>query len=250
MKHAVSAVLLVLAAGCGGSAKHTAPPPEHVAPPPAAADDTGDDDDDGDGDGDIQIQSTRGHMDPQVVQTGIEPHAGELSSCYTSKLGRRRWLGGHVELKWQVDKTGAITSVQVAQSDLGAWPVEKCLLDVARGMTFGPPKGGPADFSIPLEFTAKGSVIAWNEDDAASAVAKHLADLDECAKDTAAPSDATITVYVGTRGKVQSVGFSSAAKTGFVDDAWADCAAERIGAWQLPDPRGHIAKLSFHFPAS
>jgi TonB family protein len=247
MKRVACAVLLV-ASGCGGSARHPAPPPAHVAPPATDPGDGAGDDDDGDGDGDIQIQSTRGHMDPQVVQAGLSPHAGELSACYTSRLGRRRWLGGSVELRWQIAKDGTISSVQVSRSDLGAWPVEKCLLDVARAMTFGPPKGGPADFSIPLEFTARGGVIAWDADDAQRAVDKHVADLEACGKDAPAPSDATITAYVGTRGKVQSVGFASAAKAGFVDDAWAECAAGRVMAWQLPDPRGHIAKLSFHYP--
>jgi hypothetical protein len=247
MKHAVALAIAAALPACGGSTK--APPPvAHVeAPPPddhAAAED-------GDGDDDLEVVSTRGHVDPTVVEAGLSAHAAELETCYTGQVGRRRWLGGKVELKWQVSADGAVQSVQLASSDLGAWPVERCLLGVARAMTFGRPKGGAADFSIPLEFSARGAVTWWDADAGLAAVKTHVADLARCEKTSPAPADAVVTAYVGTRGKVQSVGFSTAAATGLDPDtwdAWAECAEKRILAWQLPDPRGSIAKLAFHYP--
>ena len=59
----------------------------------------------------------------------------------------------------------------------------------------------------------------------------------------APPSDVVVTLYVGTRGKVQSVGFASSAAP--LSDGWADCAAEMIQSWQLVDPRGQVAKLTY-----
>jgi len=242
---AVAFVMLGALSACGGSAKPPpAPPPvTHVEPPS---------DDDGGGSDGLEVTGTRGHMDPEAVQAGVQPHASELETCFTSQVGKHRYLGGKVELKWQVDATGAITSAQIAQSDLGAWPVEKCLLDLARAMTFTKPKGGPTDFSIPFEFSGKQSSLWWSEDAGQAAIKNHLKDLAKCDGKGTPPTDATVTVYVGARGKVVSVGFATGQEAGLdatAWDAWADCAEKRISTWQLPDPRGTVAKLAFHLPA-
>ena len=117
----------------------------------------------------------------------IAPHAAALESCYKSRLGKRRWLGGKLELTWDISKDAQITAVRVASSDLGAWPVEKCLLDVARQMTFARPKGGDADFTIPLEFTARGQAQWWDEDRSAQVVGAKADGLAECARDVHRP---------------------------------------------------------------
>lgn len=230
----------VLVAACGGKNKQE---PIVATPPPA--DDNGERDatpteeDDG-----VEIVSTRGKIDPDVVTRAIEPHAGAIEACYADNVGRRKWLGGGVELRWDVAADGALTQVRLTQSDLGAWQIEKCVLEIARGLSFGKPKGGKAHVSTPLSFSLGSGAQVWDEDQALRAVGGKFKDLAECAKtaETADPTNVTVTMYVGTRGKVQSVGFSS--PSGF-DDAWADCAAGRAMAWALTDPRGKVAKLSF-----
>jgi hypothetical protein len=243
-------VLFVCAlAACGGTSKAPAAPAEDSS---AREEMPADDEEDQDGGDALEVTGTRGHMDPEAVKAGLAEHAGELEGCFTSQVGKRRFLAGKVELKWQVAADGAITSVQLAQSDLGAWPVEKCLLDIARGMSFTKPKGGATDFSIPLEFSGKQSSTWWDEEAGQAAVKNHLKDLAKCEKSLTPPSDAVVTAYVGTRGKVVSVGFATAQEAGLdaaTWDAWADCAEKRITSWQLPDPRGSIAKLAFHYPA-
>ncbi len=259
---AITAFVLGMAAGCGGGSA-----PKQVEPVKDPARLTRvpvEDDEPQDG---VEIQSTRGRMDPKVIEAGLAPHAESFSDCYTSRVGRRRWLGGHVSLHWEIKQTGEISAVKLAESDLGAWPVEKCLLEVARAATFGKPIGGDADFSIPLDFSAKGRSLNWEEDMAIRAVGGQLAALDECgdgepgAKPSkgkrgngpkpirvVVPDDVTITIYVGPQGKAQSVGFASA--TSVLDDAWADCAEQTALAWRLPDPRGTVAKLAVKYRAN
>ena len=241
---------LFLVAACGGKSAPApaAPPPaphEPIHENPAASDD----DDGGDG---LAVAGQKGHMDPKAIEAALQPHQEELEGCFTSQVSKRRFLGGKVELKWQIGADGTLASVQIATSDLGAWPVEKCLLDISRGMTFDKPKGGATDFSIPLEFVGKQSSTWWDEDAGAAAVKNHVRDLAKCEKGALKrPDDATITAYVGARGKVVSVGFATAQTSGLDPetwDAWASCAEKRILAWQLPDPRGQIAKLAFHYP--
>jgi hypothetical protein len=243
----VTAALAVAAAACGGgSGGKPAGPAEPVAPRATRVPIEDEELEDG-----VEIISARGRMDPAVVEAGIEPHKADLGACYTSRVGRRRWLGGHVSIHWDIQRDGTITAVTLAESDLGAWAIEKCLLDIARGATFGKPIGGDADFSLPLDFSAKGRSVTWDEDQSLRAVGGQLAKLDACAKAKGvkgpAPEDVTITVYVGPQGKAQSVGFASPRSV--LDDAWAECAEKAALAWRLPDPRGTIAKLAVRYRA-
>lgn len=236
------AVLAVAACGGGTPAVHPGDPPTHrttrVPVEEAEPEDDG-----------VSVVSSHGHMEPAVVDAGIRPHHGALGECFTGQVGRRRWLGGQVSLHWDIQRDGVVTAVTVAESDLGNWPIEKCLLEVARSATFGKPVGGKAEFALPLAFGATGSVSAWDADAAGKAVGTaQLAKLDECAKQKGVkggnPRGVVLTLYVGPQGKVQSVGFASKA---VLDDAWADCAEETALAWKLPDPRGTIAKLAVSY---
>ena len=240
MQRRRTAFVMMLLAGCGASK----PASEAPSPTGHLVEDTTDasDDDGGDDDG-LELISDRGHVDPDVAAQKIGPHAEALNACYADRLARRRWLGGSVELTWDLAADGALMGVRVGQSDLGAWPVEKCLLAVAREVAFGKPIGGKADVTFPVSFSAGSMALAWDDDQAIRAVGGKYTELGACAKTGGGdPTNVTVTIYVGTRGKVQSVGF--AAPTG-VAEAWADCAEGKVSAWTLTDPRGKVAKLSF-----
>jgi TonB family protein len=246
---AVAALISGCALGCGGKPP---PPPE---PPPAPAhvatkvpvEDTEPEDN-------VSAQQRRGGMSEAAIQAGLSPHADEMSACYTDHVGKRRWLGGHVTIKWELTADGDITSVKLIDSDLGAHAIENCLLDVARATSFGKPTGGaPTEFTVPLEFslTAKGKppvgVDVWDEDRAQAAItAKQLAKLDACGKGGEGnPDDVVVTIYVGWRGAVQSVGFSSGRSE--ITEKWGDCAEKAALAWRLADPKGTIVKLAIHY---
>lgn len=236
-------LVLVLVMACGGGSAPAAKPETVISATPTTRVPVEDDEQE---DG-VQIINARGRMDPKVVEAGIAPHTQALTECYTTQLKKRRWLGGHVVLHWDISKDGTVTAARLTESNLGAWPIEKCLLDVARLAVFGPPINGDADFQIPLDFTAKGRLISWDQDQALRAVGGQLVKLDACAtKKVPAPSDVTVTVYVGPGGKAQSVGFAS---TAVIDDAWAECAAKAALALRLPDPKGQIAKLAVKYRA-
>ena len=260
-------LLILCLVACGGSSK---PAPKPVEPPPTPVAkrvpiEEPEDNEPQDG---VEIKSTRGRMDQAAIEAWREANTAALSECYTSRVGRRKWLGGRIVIHWDVDKTGEIKKVVLAESDLGNRTVEKCLLDLAKAGQFGKPIGGAADFSLPLEFSAKGSLLSWDEDQALRAVGGQLATLDECAipetagmkkppkrspkapplKKVPLPKDVVVTIYVGPGGKAQSIGFSSA-KTE-IDDDWAECAEKLAMNWRLTDPRGVIAKLAIRYRAN
>ena len=242
MRLAVPAIAVL---ACGGNA---APPPAAPREPvQRTRTEPVSDDEPEDG---VEILSTRGRMDPQLVDAALAPHKEALFDCYMSRVGRRRWLGGHVALHWDINRSGEITAVKLAESDLGAWQIEKCMLEIARAAAFPKPTGGDADFSVPLDFKATSRATAWDEDQSLRAVGGQLAKLDECAKAkgvSALPHDVTVTVYVGPQGKAQSVGFAS--PKSILEDAWGDCAEKTALAWRLPDPKGTIAKLAVRYRA-
>lgn len=269
------AVLLALVA-CGGG---STPPPAEPAPVVVEQKvtrvpvETEEDEEPEDG---VTFVKTKGTLSKEAIEAGLAPHQQAMMECYTAKVGKRRWLGGEVRLLWKIAADGSIKSVK-AESNLGAWDVEKCLLDIAWSATFDRPKGGEAEFDLPLQFSATRSTAIWDEDQALRAVGGQLAQLDECpdrekkngkhAKkppkkkpqpvkavaevparpEPRPPTNVTITMYIGPQGKAQSIGLSS--PTSEIGDKWAACATQVAAAWRLPDPRGQIAKLAIRYKA-
>jgi hypothetical protein len=235
----------IVASGCGGSPPPKPQPKPEPPPPPVAKRQVVEDS--SEPEEGVTIVNAHGHMEKEAVEAGLSPHTSELTDCYMKKVGRRKWLGGHVLIHWDIKKDGTITAIKLmSESDLGAWPIEKCLLDVARSASFDKPVGGDADFSLPLDFSAKGATLPWNEDQALKAVGGQLVKLEACDKKNAPHHDVTITIYVGPHGKAQSVGFSSDRIE--IKDKWAECAEKTAMAWRLPDPKGMIAKLAVRRP--
>ena len=244
--------MMVMGAACGADASAPTartlpaadPEPEPTSPVATPVANRGDEpSEDG-----LEVSPVRGSVDPSVVSDRLEPRAPALEACYSTQVGRRKWLGGGLELAWDVGGDGTIAGVRIASSDLGAWPIEKCVLGVARAVSFGAPRGNkPAMVTAPLTFSAGVGAVRWNDAMATKAIGDKLAKLATCASTSAAPTDVTITLYLGTRGKVQTVGFAS--PRGFAE-AWADCAEKMIMAWSLTDPRGKVAKLSINYNPS
>lgn len=240
-------ILMVTAAGCGGKSEGArAPAIEDDGEAPSHRRGQAPDIDDGPDDG-LQVEGLRGRIDSYDIQQGVKPHVQAIDDCFTQNRGKQRWLGGQVELAFVIDAQGAVQTVHMSQSNLGAWPVERCLLEVGGAMTFVKPKGGPtAEFTLPLGFSSRTPPDAWDQARAAAEVTAHEAGLAACSDAGAAPASAWITLYVGTRGQVQSVGFAASAP---VDAAWATCAEQTILGWTLSDPQGRVARMTFTFPA-
>jgi hypothetical protein len=211
-------------------------------------------DDPGERDDGLEVSSGKGHVEPARVEAGLAPIRDALSRCYPDRVGKRRWLAGHLALRWEVAADGAIARVLLTESDLGAWPIEQCVLAAARQAHFGAPIGGPAEVSLPLAFslcTARaaggcaGGAVVWDDEHSVRAVGRQLARLDACAAAGAMPGDVQITIYAGLHGRPASVGFASAVSE--LGDAWTACAASAVLAWHLPDPKGQVAKLAVRY---
>jgi len=210
----------------------------------AGDEDAGDEDG---GDDDMAVEGLAGHIDPYDVEQGVAPHSEALAACYHDGVRRLRFADGKVEIGFTVGHDGAVKAVRMTSSTLGVWAIERCLLGVARRITFATPRGrGDATFTVPLDFSSGRSRARWlGEAQGEAEVEPYVAELDGCPGE---PTQVWITMYVGPRGKVASVGFASKGPSQ-LSDAWIDCAREHVLGWQMTDPRGHIAKLAFRYNA-
>ncbi len=242
-------MLLMFSVACGGAGKSDAEGPDKVPEhekvravhDPSIHDDAEDEEDDTEG---FEVEGLAGHLDPYDIERGIQPHSQDLSECFFDRAKKNKYLGGKVEMAYKVGRDGAVKTVQMKESSLGAWQVEKCLLDVARSMSFKKPRGkGDADFTVPLDFTSVRSALWLSDEAGQSEVDEYLGELEECGR----ARSVYVTLYVAARGKVKSVGFAS--QNGPLADEWADCAEKKIKAWQLTDPRGKVSKMSFLYNA-
>jgi hypothetical protein len=240
-------LLALVLAACGGkAAPATTPTPSEDEPRPIR---TGpdDSDDDEDADPNMQVDGLKGSIDQADIQPVIERAWDQVQACYTDHGGKKqRYLGGRLELAFRIHRDGTVKRVAVnGGSDLGAWPIEACVLEVARALTFPKPRGGEAEFSFPIDFPGRGRVDELDEASAREQLGKQLGKLHECEQDDGAPMprQVRVTFYIVPGGKVASVGFSAVAGDEQpLPAAFAECAQERALKWKVKDPRGVVHK--------
>lgn len=239
-------LILFLALACGGSEKGTA---EGVDARQRSERSSASTDDGEEDTSDIEVEGLKGHLQPVQIEKGVAPHQSALARCYKSQARKAKFLAGKLVLKFVVAPDGSVKEALFDENDLGSWAVERCVLEIARGMTFAEPKGGDreAEFTVPLEFAGTRRVDWWPEEKVETVVTKKMPELEECREQTGVvvPSNVFVTFYIGNRGQVPSVGFLSPGKT--IDEAWAECAAGIVAGWTMPDPMGVIAKSGFRY---
>lgn len=247
MKYIVAAIVS-LSLACGGSEKSVEQPQEpddridvgdRDGTRTSAVPELEDDDDDDDG---FDVQGLRGHLEAGEADRVIRQHHGKIVACFSKTSKKWGWLGGDIKLFFAVTTEGTVKQVH-AESDIGSWEVESCVLALAQAMTFKPPRGGEAEFEQTLNFPSRRPHLPWDEAQTEKEVTPKLAELEAC---EGAPGDVWVTLYVGTRGKVLSAGFSAGDKQP-IEPTWAACARGVVTRWTLSDPRGRVAKAFFRY---
>ncbi len=233
-------VVLGLVVGCGGSPPpKTQEPKEQIAEAPPGKTTESEGPDDGmkvGGDGIL------GQLDEEVVGRVLQPKLEEFSGCF-NKHKKLQYVGGQIALKFRVARDGSVKKLGYA-SDLGSWAVERCVLEVAKAVSFPKPKGGEAEFEYPAAFRPKQRHQVWDADRISADVHKHERQLKGCA---GAPKSYALTWYIGAGGKTTSVGFSSPEPWGNGMDAFGECVVEKARSWRFTDPLGEITKATYSF---
>jgi len=238
-------ILAVAVAACGGGGgKKQVAEPVAERPPTRVPIQQEEEEEDSGAD-EVQVEGLKGRIDRTDIQPVIEGSWPRVQECYTGGIGKLRYVGGQVELKFRIARDGSVKRVQIARGTLGSWTVEKCVLELARAMSFPRPKGGEAEFSFPIDFPSRGRAIAMDERRVESELPPKLAQLSKChdASDGPMPGQIDVTLYVGPGGTVTSAGFAADGNQP-IPEAWADCAEAMATAWKLTDPRGSVWKAT------
>jgi hypothetical protein len=114
----------------------------------SAASDSGDD-----GSSEMSVSGDEGTLMTADVESAIAKHKDELLDCYgLARRGSQR-PGGRALLRFFVDGKGEVVDVAILESNIGNGRVERCLADIAVGVTLHPPMGRkPTTFDYPIEF--------------------------------------------------------------------------------------------------
>jgi hypothetical protein len=228
--------LVAFALVMAGCAHAPPPPPPPAAPPPPAPAPVAAEPAD-----ELKVSGTLGTLSDDEIEGPFRRRWDDITACYREAVSRVRYLNGKVEVKVHVGPTGAPKRVYISASTIGSWSAERCILEVARTLTFSRPHGGSeAEFVYPLEFGGGGRVQAVRASEAPRGVPSEVA-FCRARAPRGQPEVVTVTAYVGPGGKVASAGLAADAP---LDDGFASCMVERVGRVRFEDPLGKIAKIS------
>ena len=88
----------------------------------------------------------------------IEQKHDALRQCYVDRLRNGSEASGTLTLKWTVGRNGDVESIEVQDDTLGDEPLQTCVRDLLRTMSFPEPRGGDTcSFVYPFEFSTQGA---------------------------------------------------------------------------------------------
>lgn len=239
-----AAVALAVALGCSSSQPKPDPQPQieskHKMVNPL-------DDNAEDGDG-MQVEGMLGTLDTGAVQAGMSRPMLEITSCFDRLQRRRPYLGGRAVLQFRVTREGKVKTVQLQESSMGSVEAERCIVTAARTAQFERPRGGEAEFSYTVEFQGRVIPDAWDpgmvreeldENREALTTIKQGRNKKE---QLVAPSGLTVTLYIGGRGEVLSVGMTALEE---IDEEFADHFVSTLKSIKFERPQSPYAKVTF-----
>jgi hypothetical protein len=101
----------------------------------------------------MAVAGDEGTLNAEDVESAIAQHRRELLDCYRLDRRPRRSASGRALLRFFVDGKGEVVDVAILESDIGNARVERCLADIAVGVTLHAPSGRkPTTFDYPIQF--------------------------------------------------------------------------------------------------
>jgi hypothetical protein len=179
----------------------------------------------------LQMNLQHGFIRQEAAQDAIAARVGELTRCYSQAGAAVDFAAGVVTLRFVVDPRGDTSEVQVIESKLGNFEVERCLVSVGSTVRFPRPQGNAAaTVEYDLEFRSTGAVPvqelpAGTLD--AELPALHARLGAECKRLGA--DEVSVTLYVDAAGSVRSMGLAS---TETLDLEAASCLSAAVRRWR------------------
>lgn len=189
---------------------------------------------DGDGTG-----AVTGSLAPDRIRTVMQQHAAGFNNCFKRASGS--YVSGTARLRFVVGASGRVEHVWVAQSDLGSWAIEDCMVQTARFLEFPVPAGGRARFDFPFRWNEAGSRLAQGLDEGWGypALRRERESIERCRQLHGFDAPFRITAYVGRKGQALSVGMHAEQR---VPERFVACAVHAVETVGFPDPGHRVVK--------
>lgn len=198
----------------------------------------------------VKVSGIEGTLHNFDVKVRIEERSREFAKCQESRSNRMAMLSGSIEFGIHVKHSGDVSDVDLRNSDVGDRELERCFIEVIRGVHFPRPNGGDANVSYTMLLGPAGKgrePEQWNPGRVQHLIAKHSADVrEECSLPTGEAY--TVTAYVNASGRVISAGVAGKAMS---ETERFDCIAKQMSNWSMPKPtKKRIAKVTFPLRSS
>ena len=154
-------------------------------------------------DEDVELDFAQGYFNQGDVNEILEQHTTRLTGCYERAGGATKFAGGIVKLRFLVGPDGVVRDVLVIDTEIGNYPVERCLVVEGRKIPFPKPGGGSgADFEYSLEFRSSKQthVVDWQKDVLRRRVMAKLPSLGRCGNPGVGDRPVAAVAYISPRG--------------------------------------------------
>ena len=188
-----------------------------------------------------EITGLLGTIPRHEVERTLDPQIPRFMRCFEQRMGQVEVLSGEMSLAFRIRTDGTVAWVYPAASDVGDRQAEQCVLALARGVRFPPPRGGEAEFRWSLGFDAPDDVrppLPLHED----ALGRQRERVASLARECNAHGAYHVTAYIEPGGRVLAAGGSAPSADA---EAGLDCILERVRALEMPDPGSYVAKMTF-----
>ena len=195
----------------------------------------------------MKVDNEMGVLETNDVEDTLQAHFEDVRACYDRAGKAQEYAGGRVLLHFLVGGDGHAEDVWVVESSLGNYSVERCLVEVGRGVVFPAPTGGKATtFDYPIEFHSTSGMAVLDIDGIKidHDVAAFLPQLAACGHLAKEPVVAIM--YIEPSGFPGSVGLAADAP---LDESAAECAVKTIHRWKMSATLpGRVLRANFSIP--
>jgi hypothetical protein len=94
-----------------------------------------------------------GHLPAEVIQRIVRQNYGRFRFCFENGLRQNQELGGRVQVRFVIGRSGGVTLAQDSGSDLPDQGVRQCVVSSFSSLSFPEPQGGIVTVVYPIVFT-------------------------------------------------------------------------------------------------
>ncbi|HEX7664676.1 MAG TPA: AgmX/PglI C-terminal domain-containing protein [Polyangiaceae bacterium] len=94
-----------------------------------------------------------GRLPPEVIQRIVRQNFGRFRLCYENGMRQNPNLSGRVQVKFVIDRSGAVSTSQDGGSDLPDQSVVQCVVRGFQNLSFPQPEGGIVTVVYPIIFS-------------------------------------------------------------------------------------------------